>query len=98
MTATLEAVPATGRPRRMAKGPRRPLTPKSLIGKIVLYVVLIAGAVPTLLPLIWLVRSALMESGQIFISPPEWIPDPFAFDNFSGALTQVPFARYFLNT
>ncbi len=59
---------------------------------------LIAGAVPTLLPLIWLVRSALMESGQIFISPPEWIPDPFAFDNFSGALTQVPFARYFLNT
>ena len=60
--------------------------------------VLITGAVPTLLPLVWLVRSALMDVGQIFISPPEWIPNPFAWDNFSGALTQVPFARYFLNT
>lgn len=76
----------------------RPLAPRGLGKKVLVYALLIAGAVPTLLPLIWLVRSALMDSGQIFVSPPEWIPRPFAWDNFSGALTQVPFARYFLNT
>ncbi|TCC58215.1 carbohydrate ABC transporter permease [Kribbella pittospori] len=76
----------------------RPLAPRGVGKKLLVYLLLIAGAIPTLLPLIWLVRSALMDSGQIFVSPPQWIPKPFAWDNFSGALTQVPFARYFLNT
>ncbi|MEV5967387.1 carbohydrate ABC transporter permease [Kribbella sp. NPDC051952] len=94
MTAVLD------KPEVVAAVPRaaRPLAPRGLGKKILTYLLLIAGAVPTLLPLIWLVRSALMDSGQIFVSPPQWIPKPFAWDNFSGALTQVPFARYFLNT
>jgi multiple sugar transport system permease protein len=94
MTAVLD------KPAAATKAPpaSRPLAPKGIGKKILVYVLLIAGAVPTLLPLIWLVRSALMDSGQIFVSPPEWIPKPFAWDNFTGALTQVPFARYFLNT
>lgn len=94
MTAVLD------KPAAAAKAPpaSRPLAPKGIGKKVLVYVLLIAGAVPTLLPLIWLVRSALMDSGQIFVSPPEWIPKPFAWDNFTGALTQVPFARYFLNT
>jgi multiple sugar transport system permease protein len=94
MTAVLE------KPGLAATAPAspRPLAPRGLGKKLVVYVLLVAGAVPTLLPLIWLVRSALMTSGQIFVSPVEWIPKPFAWDNFSGALTQVPFARYFLNT
>jgi multiple sugar transport system permease protein len=94
MTAVLEKpeVAATAPPAP------RPLAPRGLGKKILVYVLLLAGAIPTLLPLIWLVRSALMDAGQIFVSPPQWIPKPFAWDNFSGALTQVPFARYFLNT
>ena len=27
-------------------------------------------------PLAWLVRSSVMEMGQIFIFPPQWIPEP----------------------
>ncbi|GAA2759302.1 carbohydrate ABC transporter permease [Actinopolymorpha rutila] len=67
-------------------------------GRLVLYVVLVLGAVPTMLPFVWLVRSALMGDNQIFIAPPEWIPKPFEWANFSGALTAQPFLRYFLNT
>lgn len=95
MTAVLEkpAVAAS-----VSAAPRRPLAPRGIGKKLLVYLLLVAGAIPTLLPLIWLVRSALMNSAQIFVSPPEWIPKPFAWDNFSGALTQVPFARYFLNT
>ncbi|TCC52340.1 carbohydrate ABC transporter permease [Kribbella capetownensis] len=94
MTAVLEKpeVAATAPPAS------RPLAPRGVGKKLLVYLLLIAGAIPTLLPLVWLVRSALMDSGQIFVSPPQWIPKPFAWDNFSGALTQVPFARYFLNT
>ncbi|ACQ82033.1 binding-protein-dependent transport systems inner membrane component [Beutenbergia cavernae DSM 12333] len=90
-TASEQQVPAerrrpagTGRSRRLKR--------------VGIYAFLVLGAIPTLLPLIWLVRSALMTSGQIFISPPEWIPDPVAWDNFAGALTAVPFGRYFVNT
>jgi multiple sugar transport system permease protein len=67
-------------------------------GRPLLYVALAAGAVPTLLPFVWLLRSAFMQDAQMFISPPQWIPDPFQWSNFTEALTAQPFGRYFLNT
>lgn len=51
-----------------------------------------------IVPLLWLVRSSLMELGQIFIFPPQWIPDPFAWSNYPDALTTIPFLQYFWNT
>ncbi|MFC5817831.1 carbohydrate ABC transporter permease [Nonomuraea harbinensis] len=72
----------------MTRGPRR----------LLLYLALLAGAVPTLLPFVWLVRSALMRDAQMFVAPPEWIPSPFQWSNFSEALTTQPFGRYFVNT
>lgn len=66
--------------------------------RVLIYIVLIVGVIPTLLPFIWLVRSSLMGNNQIFVSPPQWVPKPFTWSNFSGAMTAAPFARYFLNT
>lgn len=74
--------------------PRRRISPT----RVVVYLLLILGVIPTLLPLIWLVRSALMTNGQMFIGPPQWIPRPFAWSNFSGAMTAQPFGSYFSNT
>src|SRR5256885_3120154 len=73
---------------------RRHISPR----RIVLYLVLLAGAVPTIMPFIWLLRSAFMGSSQIFISPPQWIPHPWELSNFTGALTAVSFGQYFINT
>lgn len=55
-------------------------------------------ALGMILPLIWLVRSSLMELGQIFIFPPQWIPDPVAWSNYPDALTTIPFFHYLWNT
>lgn len=71
---------------------------KAWIEKGLVYLVLVAGGLFSLLPLIWLIRSSLMDMGQIFELPPIWIPDPFRFGNFSEALTILPFGRYFINT
>ncbi|WP_199826297.1 carbohydrate ABC transporter permease [Streptomyces sp. SBT349] len=71
---------------------------RTTLSRALLHLVVAAGAVITLFPFLWLVRSALMEDGQIFVSPPEWLPDPFAWHNFSDSLTARPFGRYFLNT
>ncbi|KHL97425.1 sugar ABC transporter ATP-binding protein [Paenibacillus sp. IHB B 3415] len=71
---------------------------KAWMEKGFVYLVLSAGGLFSLLPLIWLIRSSLMDMGQIFELPPIWIPSPFRFSNFSEALTILPFGRYFINT
>lgn len=73
-------------------------TSRPRLGRILIYLVLIIGVLPTILPFVWLVRSALMDNNQMFVAPPEWIPNPFEWENFSGSMTAQPFARYFLNT
>ena len=55
-------------------------------------------AVAMATPLAWLIRSSVMEMGQIFIFPPQWIPRPLALHNYPDALTTVPFQTYFLNS
>ena len=79
---------------------RRPLgrTARTRIGKGVFYILLLSGSVAMLIPLVWLIRSSFMGLSQIFIFPPEWLPDPWRWDNYPKALTTIPFVRYFFNT
>lgn len=58
--------------------------------------VVIGGAM--IMPLVWLARSSLMEMGQIFIFPPQWIPNPFAWRNYPEAMTTIPFFLYLWNS
>ena len=39
-----------------------------------------------------------MTPGQIFSFPPEWLPNPFAWQNYPEALTTIPFLLYLKNT
>ncbi len=71
---------------------------RTAISKAVSYLLLIAGSAVMLFPFLWLLRSSVMSTAQIFIYPPEWIPRPFEWSNYSEALTLVPFHLYFLNT
>ena len=51
-----------------------------------------------LMPFVWLVTSSLKPQIQIFQYPPQWIPDPVMWSNYSEALTIKPFFLYFQNT
>lgn len=64
-----------------------------------LYAVLICIAVLLLAPFVWLLSTALKaESADLFTFPPQWIPDPIVWDNFTKAWNILPFIRYLLNT
>jgi multiple sugar transport system permease protein len=76
----------------------RPDADRSAIWKFVSYLLCFAGSCIMLLPLAWLFRSSIMTPGQIFTFPPEWIPNPFAWQNYPEALTTIPFLLYFKNT
>jgi ABC-type glycerol-3-phosphate transport system permease component len=67
-------------------------------GMALIYVILIAGVAVTITPLLWTVSTSLKTVRQLSAWPPEWIPNPVAWSNYSEALTMLPFGRYFLNT
>ncbi len=51
-----------------------------------------------IMPFIWLVTSSLKAQIQIFQYPPQWIPNPIHWDNYTKALTAKPFGLYLKNT
>jgi ABC-type glycerol-3-phosphate transport system permease component len=59
---------------------------------------LVGVAALFLVPFLWMVSSALKPNYQIFVVPPQWIPNPPRWENFTEALTILPFGRYTLNT
>ena len=69
-----------------------------LIGKILLYVVLIAVALFTLIPFVWMISSSLKLDREVFIYPIRWIPETFHWENYQLIWQKVPLVTYFKNT
>ena len=68
------------------------------LGRVALYTVLLGLSALFLVPLFWMVSSALKRQDQLFVYPPIWIPDPPQWKNFPEALTFFPFFAYTGNT
>jgi ABC-type glycerol-3-phosphate transport system permease component len=71
---------------------------RRIIRRILLYLTLVAGAILLSLPLAWLLSSSLKGNAFIFAYPPQWIPNPVAWENFAEVWQIVPFALYLKNT
>ena len=67
------------------------------IGSCISYILCFAGSSIMLLPLAALPQFN-HDPGPNFTSPPERIPNPFAWQNYPEALTTIPFLLYFKNT
>jgi len=63
-----------------------------------LYLILSAGSVVMLIPLLWALSTSLKTLDQINAWPPRWIPDPIAWSNYVDIFNKLPFGRYLLNT
>lgn len=66
--------------------------------RAVTYLLISAGAAVVLIPFLWMVSTSLKPERQLFVYPPEWIPDPVRWSNFADAWTALPFDRFLLNT
>mgnify|MGYP000906750106 CR=1 FL=1 len=65
---------------------------------IVIYLILIAGAVVMLLPLIWMVSASFKPLGEVMRTPPTWIPLQPTTNNYKEVFRQVAFAKYYFNS
>ena len=68
------------------------------IATVLKYAVLIAGAIFTLLPFLWMILSAMKTPSEITAIPPTFFPKVPQFSNFVEAWNSAPFPRYILNT
>ncbi len=75
---------------------------RSLSGQFGLHsfvlLILIIGSIAMLFPFAWMVVSSLKSQEKVFVFPPEWIPDPFVWQNYVEALIYKPFYLYIFNT
>jgi len=72
----------------------RPITPD----RIATYAALIVLSAIFFMPFLWLLSTSVKPAAQIMVIPPQWIPKPFQWDNYSSGLTFVPFLLYLKNT
>ena len=73
-------------------------SPIMVVLKILLYVVLIALAVFTLIPFVWMLSSSLKLDREVFAYPIKWIPETFHWENYKLIWSKVPLLTYFKNT
>ena len=81
-------------PLRAPPKPRRPID----WAKVLAHIILIAGSIMFLMPFLYVLSTSLKTAGDVYTFPPEFIPDPFAWENYPDALTAMPFDVFFLNT
>ncbi|WP_323960370.1 ABC transporter permease subunit [Arthrobacter sp. JZ12] len=60
------------------------------LGNILVTVILSLGAVIMIAPLLWTFSTSLKTREGVFSLPPQWIPDPFVWDNYVRIWTAGP--------
>lgn len=67
--------------------------------RVLVYLILILGALMCMIPFYWLVRSAFMNMLEIYKQPPRWWAENPTWENFETVFfANIPFFSYFLNT
>lgn len=66
--------------------------------KVLIYVLLLAGAIVTMFPFVWMLSTSFKTLGAVAQMPPQLIPNPFSFDNYTEVWNKVEFGRYTFNS
>ena len=68
------------------------------LGRFLVYAVMTVLALIFMIPLIWMLSTALKTRAEIFAWPPQWIPEDPQWVNFADAFDKYPLGRFMLNT
>lgn len=69
-----------------------------LAQRLLLYVLLLLGAVIALLPMVWMVSASLMPAGAANSYPPRLFPETVTFEHYRALFTRLNLGRYLLNS
>lgn len=77
---------------------RRERLKRKLWDHIPVRIFLIGISALFLLPLLWMVATALKDTEELAITPPTFLPESWAWSNFVDAIQTIPFLTYFRNS
>ncbi len=72
--------------------------PRTRIGHVVIHIILIAGSVAFIFPLLWMVGTSLKPLEKTMLMPPQWWPDPIQWKNYLDAVKYIDFLTYTKNS
>jgi ABC-type glycerol-3-phosphate transport system permease component len=78
--AAAVARPAAGAPRW-----------RRVVPRVLIYLGLVAGAVPLAIPMLWLISTSLKPESDVFLFPPNLLPSSVEWINYPEALVRFPF-------
>lgn len=71
----------------------------ALIGKIVLYIVLLIITALMIIPFLWMLSASIKSNREVFIMDPfEWIPKVPRWENYADIWTKIPLLTFVQNT
>ena len=68
------------------------------VGRIILFVLLLAISAVSVVPLYWMFRSSLMSNAEIFVFPPRLFPSTWRWQNYIKTFENFAAMLYFKNT
>ena len=69
-----------------------------LFRTITLYILLAGFSALFMLPIVWMISSSLSDLSSVFAERFRWIPESLHWENYTRAVTMLPFGRYLWNT
>jgi multiple sugar transport system permease protein len=96
VTASVETVNPTGRRGERSRNADGSI--RSPWSSVLARVVLIAMSLLFLVPIYWMVISALKGNSELGAFPPTWFPQWLDWSNFADAVNAMPFFTFFRNT
>lgn len=78
-------------------GYRRSKRKRGAAGRFIATIILSVGAVIVMIPLVWMLSTALKSNAEVMVNP-SFIPIHWQFDNFSKAWNSGPFTTYLKNS
>lgn len=85
-------------PQANMPGPGETSRGARLLGTVLLYLAVTLGSFIMILPFAWMLLGSVKDLGQLYQVPPNWIPNPFVFQNYVSAWNSVPFSTGYVNS
>ena len=79
-------------------GAMRSMLQRQQMTRVLLYALLVLGAVLALLPMVWMVSASLMPSGEASTYPPHFFPSRLTFAHYSDLFTRLSIGKYLMNS
>lgn len=71
---------------------------RTLLTKILLYTLLVIGAMIALTPMVWMLSASVMPTGEASAYPPRFFPSTVTFSHYGELFTRLNLGRYLFNS